>query len=338
MLAARTAVQLSKQVHAELVISSIAKDDHSPVTVADFAVQALVAGLLADTFPKDPLVAEEDAALLRSPLHTAELEQVCSFVGRFLPRPTPEATCALIDYGAADPERRFWTLDPIDGTKGFLRYGQYAVALALVVDGMVQVAVLGCPNLGAGCLPQVGGPGSLVVAARGQGAWRIRADAVGGYERLRVSTCQNPTEARVLRSFDPEHTNVDEVDRFARALGVEPEPVLMDSQAKYAVLAAGRGDLLLRLLSPTQPGYRECIWDQAAGSLVVAEAGGCVTDLDGMALAFDRGRRLTRNRGVLASNGGLHSRALAALARQGSPARDSSLMASYAAYERTYRL
>jgi 3'(2'), 5'-bisphosphate nucleotidase len=89
----------------------------------------------------------------------------------------------------------------------------------------------------------------------------------------------------------------------------------MDSQAKYAVLAAGAGDLLFRLLSPKQPDYREKIWDQAAGSLVVEAAGGRISDLDGQPLDFTAGRTLARNRGVLASNGYLHEAALQALRR-----------------------
>lgn len=297
------------------MISAMAKYDHSPVTVADFAIQALVAGLLADAFPEDPLVAEEDAMSLRSAGRAAELHQICDLVGAFLPQATPEATCALIDSGVADPGARFWTLDPIDGTKGFLRGGQFVTSLALLVDGAVEIAALGCPNLGAGCVPDVGGPGVLIVAARGQGAWMTQTEGDSGYKRLRVSRRCDPAQARVLRSFDPEHTNVDEVEEFMHAFGVQEEPVLMESQAKYALLATGRGDLLLRLLSPTQPNYRERIWDQAAGSLVVTEAGGCITDLDGQPLAFDAGSTLAYNRGVLASNGRFHPRALETLRR-----------------------
>jgi 3'(2'), 5'-bisphosphate nucleotidase len=91
----------------------------------------------------------------------------------------------------------------------------------------------------------------------------------------------------------------------------------MDSQAKYAVLAAGGGDLLLRLLSPSKPDYRERIWDQAAGSLVLEEAGGKITDLDGKPLNFCTGRTLLQNRGILASNGMLHAPALTALRQIG---------------------
>ena len=91
----------------------------------------------------------------------------------------------------------------------------------------------------------------------------------------------------------------------------------MDSQAKYAVLAAGKGDLLLRLLSPSRPDYREKIWDQAAGSIVLEEAGGKITDLHGKELDFRTGRSLTNNRGILASNGALHGAALQALSEIG---------------------
>jgi len=91
----------------------------------------------------------------------------------------------------------------------------------------------------------------------------------------------------------------------------------MDSQAKYAILAAGKGDLLLRLLSPSQPNYREKIWDQAAGSIIIEEAGGKVTDLHGHRLDFTTGRSLSNNRGILASNSLLHPSALAALRQIG---------------------
>jgi 3'(2'), 5'-bisphosphate nucleotidase len=116
-----------------------------------------------------------------------------------------------------------------------------------------------------------------------------------------------------MRSFEAGHTNVGQIDQFVAALGIRAKPVLMDSQAKYAVLAAGQGDVMLRLLSTENPDYREKAWDQAAGSLVVEEAGGRATDLDGKPFDFTPGRELIHNRGVLVSNGRLHQAALLAL-------------------------
>jgi len=136
-------------------------------------------------------------------------------------------------------------------------------------------------------------------------------------QRLHVSDQIDPTRARILRSFESGHTNVSQIDLFAGALGVEVEPVRMDSQAKYSLLAAGDGELYLRLLSLSRLDYREKIWDQAAGSLILEEAGGRITDLDGKPLDFSKGRQLETNRGVLGSNGHLHDAALAALRQVG---------------------
>jgi 3'(2'), 5'-bisphosphate nucleotidase len=322
--AVRLASQMVKTIQAELVSPALTKDDRSPVTVADFASQALVGGLLDGAFPNDPVVGEEDSSALRA--DRAVLEQVTGFVRRFAHEATPETVCAWIDRGSAAPGVRFWTLDPIDGTKGFLRgHGltsgqagdQYAVALALVVDGAVQLGVLGCPRLSDAYLPDYNGPGSLVAAARGQGTWTAPLEGERRFQRLFSSAQSNPSRARLLRSFEAGHTNVGQIDEFVQLLGVQAEPVRMDSQAKYAVLASGQGELMVRLLSPSMPDYREKIWDQAAGSLVIQEAGGTITDLDGVPLDFTTGRTLKRNRGVLASNGHLHPKALNALRQIG---------------------
>ena len=273
LAAVRQASWLARRVQRELAGQSLAKADRSPVTVADFAAQAVAAYLLRQHFPQDVLVAEESAAVLRQPENAGLLARVVHYVQILVPLATPEAVCDWIDHGAAMPADRFWVLDPIDGTKGFLRGDQYAVALALVDGGQVQIGVLGCPNLRQARILDHDGPGSLVVATRGQGAWVAPLVAAGAFEPLAVSAQTDPTRARVLRSFESSHTNTGQVEAFARALKVTAEPVCLDSQAKYALLAAGAGELMVRLLSPDRPDYGEKIWDQAAGSLIVEEAG-----------------------------------------------------------------
>jgi len=311
----RKAAQLARRIRASMPAESVTKDDLSPVTVADFALQALVARDLEETFPGDPLVAEERAADLRS--SPAVLETVTGFVRETVDGVDGVDVCRWIDRGGAEVGGRFWTLDPIDGTKGYLRGGQYAVALALVVGGEVKLGVLGCPNLEGGV---------LAAAVRGQGAWRMPLDedpakagttnkGDSGFVPLHVSECEDPARARMLRSFEAAHTNTEQIDALAHAMNIQAEPVLMDSQAKYIVLAGGGAELLVRLLSPKNPGYREKIWDHAAGSIIVEEAGGRITDLDGVALDFTQGRALNKNRGLLVSNGRLHELALVALSR-----------------------
>jgi 3'(2'), 5'-bisphosphate nucleotidase len=305
--AVREAALLVRRVQQEMVGTGLTKDDKSPVTVADFAAQALVAKRLADRFPDGALMGEESAVALRTDSGRETLEQIAHFVRTAIPDATPEAICDWIDRGVGERRANTWTLDPVDGTKGFLRKDQYAVALALINDGVVNVGVLGCPDLADAALPSPGGRGSLVAAVRGEGSWLQPLDgASGDWVRLRVSDVADVTEARLLRSVEKAHTDVGGIDALVTALGIEAKPVLMDSQAKYAVLAAGGGEAILRLISPKRPDYKEMVWDQAAGSLVIQEAGGRITDLDGKPLDFRQGRTLAANRGILATNGLLH--------------------------------
>jgi 3'(2'), 5'-bisphosphate nucleotidase len=315
--AVRQAALLVKKIQAEMVTEALTKGDKSPVTVADFAAQAAVARLLQSTYPDDPLVGEENAEALQTPEEAATLEKITEFVGTQIRNATQKQVIDLINYGIAEPGKHFWTLDPIDGTKGFLRGEQYAVALALVVDGKVELGVLGCPNLTEGYKQEIGGPGSLILAQRGEGAWTTPLTGSLDLKQLHVSDIATPAEARFLRSVESGHTNVTQIDVIAEKMGVAAEPVRLDSQAKYAILASGAGDAYFRLISPKMPDYKERIWDQAAGSIVCEEAGGTVTDLDGKPLDFTQGRTLANNRGILATNGKVHAAALEAIKTAG---------------------
>jgi len=310
----REAATLAPRIQSGMKTMNLIKGDLSPTTVADYAIQALVAQALEAAFPGEPLVAEERSADLRG--NEAMLDTVTRFVRESVPDADADKVCGWIDRGDFDPAGRFWLLDPIDGTKGYLRGGQYAVALALIAGGQVELGVLGCPQLNPDCSPSAGA-GVIVAARRGQGAWRVPLSGGASYEPLRVSSCAEAASARLLRSHEAGHTDAGKIAALSSAMGMQAPPVLMDSQAKYAVLAAGHADLLLRMLSPAMPDYKEKIWDQAAGTIVTEEAGGRVTDLDGRPLDFSAGRTLARNRGVVASNGFLHERALKAIAEAG---------------------
>ena len=109
--------------------------------------------------------------------------------------------------------------------------------------------------------------------------------------------------AKVIRSFESGHSNNDLTKDFVTTLKTQTSPWLMDSQTKYLALAAGFGDVLFYLLPPNGLDYRWKIWDVAPGALVVQEAGGRVSDLDGNPLDFSCGERLAHNSGILVSNG-----------------------------------
>jgi 3'(2'), 5'-bisphosphate nucleotidase len=302
------ASKLCRAVQQSISSSVLQKDDRSPVTVADFGSQALVCQALREAFPDDQIIAEERAEALLKKENAPLLERVVRHVRAIKPEADADLTCSWIGHGGTDTYAdRFWTLDPVDGTKGFLRSEQYAIALALVEGGQVKVAALACPNLPyhtAGADAN----GSLFWAIQGEGAFSASLGANGEAGPIMASATLQADQARFCESVEAGHSSHDEAASVARLLGITREPIRMDSQAKYALVARGEADIYLRL--PTRPGYVEKIWDHAAGALIITEAGGTVTDVDGKALEFSHGALLSANRGVVATNGRLHEHVL----------------------------
>ncbi|MGC1276486.1 MAG: 3'(2'),5'-bisphosphate nucleotidase [Planctomycetaceae bacterium] len=314
--AVRRAAVICRTVQAGITRDSIEKKDKSPVTVADFASQAVICQALHTAFPDDPVIGEEDAAELRTAEMAPFLERIVAELAAVGIRTAGGEVCDWIDRGRANDYReRFWTLDPIDGTKGFLRGEQYAISLALIVDGKIDIGILGCPNLSISRESRDEGRengGSLFVALRGEGATVAPLDEADGKGRtVQVSTIADASQARLCESVESGHSAHGASAEIAKRLGIAQEPVRLDSQAKYAVVADGRADVYLRL--PTRKDYVEKIWDHAGGVIVVEEAGGTVTDVDGKPLQFTHGRGLNANRGVIVTNGRLHEQVLKAV-------------------------
>ena len=307
--AVRRAVAVTREVETQITHGPLAKEDHSPVTIADFTAQALVASFLDRHFPKDSLVAEESSEALRKPEQKVLLDQMTVLASRHWPKVTGKQLLTWIDRGRGAASGRFWILDPVDGTKGFLRGEHYAVAFALIESGRVKVSVLGCPHLGRDGTFQKSGPGILLAAVAGAGAWVSALDEER-FAPLKVSAHQKPAEIQMLRSVELAHVNTGAFEPLFGRHGFVKPPLLMDSQAKYAVVAAGQGDLFFYLLPVKCPDYRMKIWDVAPGALVVEEAGGKITDLNGKALDFTCGDTLANNPGIVVSNGPIHALAL----------------------------
>lgn len=338
MRAVRLAARACRAVADSMIRpGTLEKKDKSPVTVADFAAQAVVCAVLEAELPDDRVVGEEDAADLRQRTHADLRDAVTRHVVETLahesalpPRPdvtagtVPGATgelaervLAWINRGGAEASgARYWTLDPVDGTKGFLRREQYAIALALIEHGQVVLGVLGCPNL-----PANGGTGALFTAVRGGPArahalWDVPGDVeadLAGQE-IRAARLASAAQARFCESVESGHSDHDEAAAIARRLGITAPPYRLDSQCKYAAVARDDASIYLRL--PTRADYQEKIWDHAAGALIVECAGGRVTDVDGLPLDFTRGRTLARNRGVVATCGTIHDQVIAAIAAE----------------------
>ncbi|CZS96465.1 hypothetical protein WAI453_009976 [Rhynchosporium graminicola] len=335
-LAVQRATILTKKVFNEKAKGTISKDDASPVTIGDFGAQALIIQAIKKNFPNDQVVGEEEASTLRdnqklrdqiwglvngAKLDDSEAEKVLGG-----PIESLDAMLDAIDAGnsAGGNEGRIWALDPIDGTKGFLRGGQYAVCLALMVDGDVKVGVLGCPNLpvddSASLTAESGanqtdseGKGVLFAAVSGRGAISrpLGTAGLGKSQPIHMKLVKDLTQATFCESVEAGHSSHGDQFAIATKLGVTKPSVRMDSQAKYGSIARGAGDIYLRL--PVSATYQEKIWDHAAGDLIVREAGGQVTDTLGRRLDFGQGRTLTENKGVVAAPSAVHGQVLEAV-------------------------
>ncbi|MEO0541501.1 MAG: 3'(2'),5'-bisphosphate nucleotidase [Cyanobacteria bacterium P01_A01_bin.105] len=303
--AVTAATAICQQVRREITPEAIEKKDKSPVTVADFGAQAVVCKVLNELFPNDPVVGEESATELATPALADQLKKVTQYVQTVLPEASSQDVIDWINHGNGEVSSRYWTVDPIDGTKGFLRGDQYAVALALVEDGDIKVGVLGCPALAID-----GYNGVLLVAVRGEGATMMALDGTNP-KTITVTTAPDSGNFRFVESV--EHGDKELHASIAEAVGIQSDSVRMDSQAKYGAVASGEAVLYLRLPSAKYPNYKEKIWDHAAGVVITEEAGGRVTDMHGRTLDFSKAARLSDNRGVVVSNGVIHDQVLKAL-------------------------
>ncbi|KAF3909515.1 Inositol-1-monophosphatase [Arthrobotrys entomopaga] len=311
-LAVQRAAILTRAVYTSKVKGTVTKEDKSPVTLADFGAQSLVFAALHASFPDDNIIGEEDSSDLRSNPELTSLvfsaiqdalssnEQGAAPSAELGSISNEKEMLEYIDKGDCKDSAtgRVWALDPIDGTKGFLRGGQYAIALGLLVDGEVKVGVLGCPNLSAGD----GEEGVILSAVRGQGAivkpMSADLDSISDPKQISMNQVSSTAEASFCEGVEAGHSAQDLQAKIAQALGITAPSVRMDSQAKYAAIAMGQGEIYLRL--PTKLTYEEKIWDHAAGSIIVEEAGGVLVDMYGDAIDFSTGRTFKKNKGFIA--------------------------------------
>jgi histidinol-phosphatase len=221
------------------------KPDRSPVTDADLAVEDVVRALLVRERPGDAVVGEE--------------------------------------RGADDPRAgRQWVLDPIDGTKNFLRgIPAWATLIALVVDGRPLIGVASAPALRRRWW-----------AADGRGAWAADTDAEP--QRLGVSAVQDLGDAYVSTTHLQDWTVYHSRERYLALADACWETRAFGDFWQHCLVAEGALDLAAEaIVNP---------WDLAAVQVIVEQAGGQLTDLDGNP-RHDGGNALT-------SNGRLHDAAL----------------------------
>ncbi|KEF54843.1 3'(2'), 5'-bisphosphate nucleotidase [Exophiala aquamarina CBS 119918] len=323
---------LTKQIQS--IVNEISKDDNSPVTVADFAAQALLIGALHHAFPNDSFLGEESSGPLRAD------EQLCDkvyelvlsatdaagLVAGAIQFPKPESVDEMLSWidlggsGKGGDKGRFWVMDPVDGTASFIKGQQYAVSLSLVKDGREVVGVLGCPNISAE-MTRVSendvdgnGFGIVLTAVRGRGSM-IRTMSLRGlgeaFPLHFLEPCR-PNLLHIVGCTACEVTRHDVVAELAEHFKARfPNIELWSSHIRYAALIVGGGNA--QFWVPAAPASKMHIWDHAGTQLIFTELGGKVTDLDGRDVDFGAGRDLNRNRGLVVARVEIHESLLIAM-------------------------
>ncbi|KAL6942327.1 hypothetical protein ACO0QE_003498 [Hanseniaspora vineae] len=330
--------KIQKQIIANRSSTTITKSDESPVTIADYAAQAIVLNAIKANFPQDEIVAEEST----EGLSESFLNNILSTINEYAPKEDDETLFnedialsnseyplkttndvqKIINFGDSKggAKTRFWCLDPIDGTKGFLRGEQFAVCLALIEDGEVKLGCIGCPNLKLN--DYVTKENSINVANPLNRSFRDPEQfgyifyAVAGEDHLSYLHTTDVLSGS-LKSVAANEFTVSESKNLVSLEGVEKghsshdnqqiikdhfhidKSLHLDSQVKYCLLALGLGHVYLRL--PTSMTFEEKIWDHAAGNaLIRAVRGNHTSSLSAEPLDFSQGRTL-KTKGVIAS-------------------------------------
>jgi 3'(2'), 5'-bisphosphate nucleotidase len=218
------------------------KQDTSPVTEADRAAELVILAALARAAPGVPVIAEEEVAAGRIPAH----------------------------------EDTYFLVDPLDGTKEFIRGGDdYTVNIGLIERGVPKLGVVFAPATGrlhGGCV--------------GDGAWLDE-----GAGRSAIAT--RPRGDIVTAVASKSHLNQATIDYLEAAVG-KCDYVSVGSSLKFCIVAEGQADIYPRA-APTSE------WDTAAGHAVLLAAGGLVDGPDGGALRY--GKRAFLNRAFVATSG-----------------------------------
>ncbi len=218
------------EVYAEAQIDASYKADHSPLTRADMAAHYLIVSELQKMTPEIPVLSEESQE---------------------------------VSYDVRQHWTRFWLVDPLDGTKEFIKKNaDFTVNIALIDDGVPILGVVHAPALGVTYYGELG-----------KGAFKQAGGAtvpitVGAYD---------PANFKVVASRS--HGS-EEQERFLDQIGAT-ERVSRGSSLKLCLVAEGAAHLYPRF-GPTME------WDTAAGQSVVIAAGGSVTDFGGTPLRYNK--------------------------------------------------
>ncbi|KAK3988958.1 hypothetical protein QBC44DRAFT_328495 [Cladorrhinum sp. PSN332] len=297
--------------------STLIKDDLSPVTIADFAIQALLTTHLSQHFPSHSFIGEESADGLRANPHLLQrVLQILTLSDPSTPW-TADSICTKIDSCTAltCPSPDFtWIFDPIDGTKTYMQQKQYAINVALLRNSQQLLSVVALPLLS----PDVSSSpisdstvdptktGTLLYAVRSHGTFLLPLfpsnDSPGGIPPKKLASISPGTTTplssvtctTVDSGISPLHSLIS-----SRLQIPYPGTNLLGWVPRWSSLALGLGNTTVWIYNSRSRSAK--IWDHAGAMLLFEEVGGKITDVRGKDIDLSAGRKLSKNFGFVAA-------------------------------------
>ncbi len=270
---------------------SYIKQDKSPVTLADYASQIYIISKLKEIYPNDSIVAEESYSSQLN-LRPEKIIQNCF---NALNLNVKLNFRDILNYRGPKSERQ-WSIDPIDGTKGYQEGLSYAIGIGLMSNYEKTLSIIGVPNYNEEGV-------AIFVANKNHGAQA----SYGGkkFVTIKVSEQKNINQSFLCHSL---HYDEPWVMKLAKILGIE-KFIQIDSMAKFCMIADGSAELYLKPMKMDL----SYIWDFLPGDLLVNEAGGVVTDLNGKPAQYVQNKCVITAPGLISSNGNFHKEILEAI-------------------------
>jgi len=263
---------------------SFIKKDDSPVTLADFASQIFIISTIKKYFPEDQIIAEEESSVFID----SDAENIIKKCYTSLNITFEEILIETLNYRGSSSKRQ-WTVDPIDGTKGFQKSLAYAIGIGFMIQAEPTICAIGVPNYKNTNL-------TIFSAEKNNGAKISYGDQ--NFSKISVSNKKEIKKFRICHSL---HYNKPWVLNFVRSLGVT-NFIPLDSMAKLCMIADGSSELYIKPMNMK----RSFTWDFLPGELLVKEAGGMITDIRGNPIQYINDKCKITAPGLIASNGIKH--------------------------------
>ncbi len=273
---------------------SYKKPDQSPVTLADFASQIYLNSQIREYFQDDQIIAEEENVEFID-LKAENLIKQCF---KELNINKLEILKENIRYHGKTSERQ-WTIDPIDGTIGYQQGLSYAIGVGFMINSNPKICAIAVPNYNVDLL-------AIFSAEENQGAQVSYSNNV--FKPIKVNHNEDLRNIRLCHSL---HYDQPWVLKFAQDIGIR-NFIQIDSMAKFCMVADGTADLYIKPLDLEH----SFTWDFMPGDLLVKEAGGNVTDLNGEHLKFKEKKCTWTKPGIIASNRKLQKKILELIKRK----------------------